>query len=72
MKIDIQYVNDSMGNTQAVQLALPEWKKVVARLRRYEQKLKMKSELTEALEEVEIMRKSKAKKQTLSEFLNEL
>jgi len=72
MKVDIQYVNDSKGKISAVQLPLPEWNKVLAKLRKYEQQLKMKSDLTEAFEQVEVLRKSKAKKQTLTEFLNEL
>ena len=72
MKVDIQYVNDSRGNVQAVQLDLPEWKKVLTRLRKYEQKLKIKSDLTDAFQEVDVLKKSKAKKQTLTDFLNEI
>ena len=72
MKLDIQYVNDSDGKTQSVQLPLTDWKKVLARLRHYEQALKIKSDLQEAFSEVNLLRKSKAKKQTLNDFLNEL
>jgi len=72
MKLDIQYVSDSDGKTQSVQLPLTDWKKVVAKLRHYEQTLKIKSDLKEAFEQVRVMRKSKSKKQTLNDFLNEL
>ncbi len=72
MKIALQYVNDSNGTTQAVQLAVTEWEKVLGKLKRYEQTLKIKSDLQEAFAEVEMLRKSKGKKQLLTEFLNEL
>ena len=72
MKLNVQYVNDAKGNIQAVQLALPEWNKLIARLRKYEQKLKMKADLTEAFEELAFLKKSTTKKQPLSELLNEL
>lgn len=72
MKIALQYVNDINGKTQAVQLSLTEWQKVLNKLKKYEQALKLKSDLQEALEQVAIMKKSKEHKQTLSEFLNEL
>jgi hypothetical protein len=72
MKIDIQYVSDSEGKTQSVQLPLTDWKKVVAKLKHYEQTLKIKSDLKEAFDQVAVLRKSKSKKQTLKDFLNEL
>lgn len=70
--MDVQYVIDSTGNIRAVQLPFSEWKKVLQKLNRYEQMLKVRSDLTEAFKEVEVLRKSKAKKQTLREFLGEL
>ena len=72
MKIELQYVNDKNGTTQAVQLPLTEWERVLAKLKKYEQILKIKSDLKEAFNQVEILRKSKSKKQTLTDFLNEL
>jgi hypothetical protein len=72
MKFTIQYVSDQNGNPQAVQLPIEEWRKLLAKLQKYEQALKMKSDLREAFEQVTVLRKSKAKKQTLSDFLNEL
>jgi NADH dehydrogenase FAD-containing subunit len=72
MKLDVQYVSNSEGKTQSVQLPLTDWKKVVAKLKHYEQSLKIKSDLQEAFEQVKMLRKSKSKKQTLNDFLNEL
>lgn len=72
MKIALQYLSDSKGETTAVQLPLTEWKKIVSKIKKLEQTLKIKSDLKEAFEEVDNLRKSKGKKETLNNFLNEL
>ena len=72
MKIALQYVNDMNGETQAVQLPLTDWEKVLNKLRKYEQALKLRSDLKEAFEEVASLKKQKGHKQTLNEFLDEL
>ena len=72
MKIALQYVSDSDGKTQSVQLPVTEWEKLLAKLNKYEQTLKIKSDLKEAFDQVVQLRKSKKKKQTLKDFLNEL
>jgi NADH dehydrogenase FAD-containing subunit len=72
MKIALQYVSDSDGKTQSVQLPLTEWEKILTKLKKYEQALKIKSDLEEAFEQVVQLRKSNVKKQILNEFLNEL
>lgn len=72
MKIELQYVNDINGKTQAVQLPLTEWEKVLNKLKKYEQTLKLKSDLKEAFDQVAIIKQRKGHKQTLNEFLNEL
>ena len=72
MKIALQYVSDINGKTQAVQLPLTEWEKILNKLKKYEQALKLRSDLKEAFEQVAILKKSKGQKQTLNEFLNEL
>ena len=72
MKIELQYVNDSEGKIQSVQLPLTDWEKVLAKLKKYEQTLKIKSGLKQAFEQVAQLHKSKIKKQTLNDFLNEL
>ncbi|MFL9483910.1 hypothetical protein ACI6Q2_14120 [Chitinophagaceae bacterium LWZ2-11] len=72
MKIALQYVNDVKGNIQAVQLPVSEWEKVLNKLKKYEQALKLKSDLQEAFEQVAILKRTKGHKQTLNDFLNEL
>ena len=72
MKIALQYVNDSSGKIQSVQIPLTDWEKLMGKLKKYEQTLKIKTELKDAFQEVAELRKSKAKKQTLKDFLNEL
>jgi len=72
MKLAIQYLNDKTGNIKAVQVPFSEWKRVMATIQKYEQMLKMKSDLSEAFKEVTQITKSKTEKQTLGEFLNEL
>jgi hypothetical protein len=72
MKTALQYVSDSKGKTTSVQVPLSEWENLLAKLKKYEQSLQIKSSLTEAFKEVAAFNKSKTKKQTLKEFLNEL
>lgn len=72
MKIAIQYVSDSSGKPSAVQLPFTDWQKILDKLKKYEQTLKVKADLKEAFEEVAVLKKSKERKQTLSEFINEL
>lgn len=72
MKIALKYVNDMNGETQAVQLSLTDWEKLLNKLRKYEQAMKLRSELKEAFEDVASLKNQKAHKQTLTEFLNEL
>lgn len=72
MKIALQYVSDMNGKPQAVQMTVSEWEKVLSRIRKSEQVLQLKSDLKVAFKQVGALRKSKAKKQTLTDFLNEL
>ena len=72
MKTSVQYLNDQKGKPQAVQLPISHWTKLMNRLNKYEQMLKVKSDLTQAFEEVKKMRQGKIKKQSLQDFLNEL
>jgi asparagine synthetase A len=72
MKIALQYVNDSSGKIQSVQVPVSDWEKLMAKLKKYEQTLKVKNDLKDAFQELAALRKSKSKGQTLKEFLNEL
>ena len=57
MKLAIKFVKDVKENTQAVQLPLSEWERVLAKLKKHEQTLKLKSHLTEAFEQVATLKK---------------
>jgi hypothetical protein len=72
MKISLQYLRNSDGELTAVQLPLSEWEKIVAKLKKLEQSLKIKTEIKEAIGEVETLRKSIDKQQSLNGFLNDL
>ena len=72
MKIELQYVNDSSGKTQSIQIPLTDWEKLMSKLKKYEQTLKIKTDLKDAFKEVAQLKKSKAKKQSINDFLNEL
>ena len=71
-QFDIQYLTDTQGQKQGVQMSLTEWEKVMAQLRYYEQFLRLKTDLKEAFDDVKAMQGGKIKKQTLSDFLNEV
>lgn len=72
MKLALQYLTDSSGTKQAVQLPLADWQRLLKRLNKYEQAIKLKSDIQEALVQVRQMRSSNKPKQTLNEFLDEL
>jgi len=72
MKIALQYVSDSKGETTAVQLSLTEWEKIVSKINKLEQSLKIKSDLKEAFDQVDMLRKDGVRKQTLKDFLSDL
>ncbi|MEI7978858.1 MAG: hypothetical protein WCI53_08430 [Bacteroidota bacterium] len=72
MKLDLQYLSDVNGKTNAVQLSLSDWEKLLNKLKKYEQTLKIKSDLKEAYVQVISLKEGRKNKQTLSEFLNEL
>ena len=72
MKSGVSYISDSNGKPHAVQLSLDDWEKILNKLKKFERIFKVKSDLEEAFLEVEKIKKGKIKKQTLSEFLNEI
>jgi hypothetical protein len=72
MKIPLQYVNDNKGRSRAVQMSLTDWEKVLGKLKKYEQALKLKSDLQIAFRQVAVLKKTKGHKEKLKEFLNEI
>lgn len=72
MKININYLNDQDGNLKAVQVPISDWQKLQEKLHYYEQKLKIRNDLTEAFKDVAQMQQDKKPKQSLTDFLDEL
>ena len=71
MKVAMRYVNDADGNVQAVQVPVEDWKELLEKVRHYEQLLKFRSTLSNALSQVARMRTGKLKKRTLKDVLRE-
>ncbi len=71
MKVPLRYVQDADGQVQAVQVPVEDWNDLLEKVRHYEQLLKLKSELTTALSQVERMRTGKLEKLNLQEVLRE-
>lgn len=72
MKLALEYINDTQGKPKMVQLPVTQWKRIVSKLEKYEQALKIKDDLAEAFGEVEKMSKVGGEKKTLSSYLDEL
>ena len=72
MKIQALYVIDEEGKVKATQLPMSEWKKVLIKLKMFEQALNLKADLSTAFEQVAQLRKTQGSKETLKEFLNKL
>ena len=53
-------------------MPLSEWEKVLNKVKKYEQALKLRSDLKEAFNQVAVLKKQKGQKQTLNDFLKEL
>jgi len=69
MRLSVQYLNDSAGKVQAVQVPVGEWERLLKSMRSLEQRKKLKADIAEALAEVTRKRASKQKMETLDEFL---
>lgn len=67
-----EFVNDRKGKVKAVQIPIRQWDALTKKLRKYEQALKIKADLRQAFREVNQMQQGKIRKQTLSQFLDEL
>ena len=55
MKLELEFINDTQGKPKMVQLPVTQWKRIVSKLEKYEQALKIKDDLSEAFGEVEKM-----------------
>ena len=72
MNIALEYLNDRKGKVRAVQIPIADCEKILKKVKKYEQTFKLKSDLEDALNEVELLKKSRGHKQTLTEFLEEI
>lgn len=72
MRLSVEYVNDAEGNVRAVQVPVAQWKRLVRSVDQLRQHSKIKSDLMEALAEVELKRRKQTKSKTLDDFLREL
>lgn len=72
MRLSVEYVNDAEGNVRAVQVPVADWKKLLKSMRGLQQRMQMKSDLAEALAEVNRKRAGKQQSETLEEFLRAL
>ena len=72
MELQIQYLTDDKGAKKAVQIPINQWQRILKKSKSFEQQLRLKNDLTEALSDVKKMRKGTKKKTTLLGFLNEL
>ncbi len=72
MTFNLQYINDKRGRPKAVQVPIKEWEKLIHDYKHVKQISKMRNNLTEAIEEIEELKKGKRKPVLLKDFLNEL
>ncbi len=72
MRLSVHYLSDAEGNVEAVQLPVADWKRVLRTLKEQTQALRVKTDITAALEEVEQIRNSKQRPETLQKFLRGL
>jgi hypothetical protein len=72
MELHIQYINDTEGNVNSVQIPIRDWNWLQSKIKVMTRELRIKKDLYKAFEEVKLIQKGEMNKQTLSDFLNEL
>jgi hypothetical protein len=73
--MDLQYITDKKGRKNAVQLPIKEWEKVqkdLGELERLRNKKFFMAELTEAVEEMKLIKEGKKQARNAEDFLNGL
>jgi len=73
--MNLQYITDEKGQKSAVQLPLKEWERIqkdLDELQRLKNKKQFFIELSEAIEELNLIREGKIKARDAEEFFNEL
>jgi hypothetical protein len=72
MNLKVRYITNKRGERTAVQVPIRTWKKLMDDYRKARQSAKLKSNLKEALTEIDAIKKGKRKPVLLKDFLNEL
>jgi len=73
--MNLQYITDTKGHKSAVQLPMKDWEQIqkdLEELDRLRNKKLFMSELTEAVEEMKLIKEGKKQARNAEDFLNEL
>ncbi len=73
--MELQYITDSKGHKNAVQLPINDWHNIQKQLKQLDKLKDKKSfllDLKESVEEVKLAKQGKIKLQSAKDFLNEL
>ena len=73
--MNLQYITDTRGHKNAVQLLMKDWEKIqkdLEELDRLRNKKLFLSELAEAVEEMKLIKEGKTQARNAEEFLNEI
>jgi hypothetical protein len=71
MTLNIEYITDAKGKQKSVIISHKQWTAFLADYQKTKKKLQVLNGIGQAMKEVELIKKGKIKKQTLSAFLNE-
>lgn len=71
MELQLKYITDQNGNHTAVVIPMRNWEKFKNDHEKLQNKIKVLNGISDALNEVEEIKKGKKKGKTLREFLNE-
>ena len=69
--MNVNYLTDSNGNKNAVQIPFPQWSRLLEDYNRLKQYTKLKTNLKISFNEIEEIERGDKEATTLSEFLNE-
>jgi len=72
MTFNLQYVTGKNGEPKAVQVPIKEWERLMKEYKKTKQISKFKNDLSEAITEIEAIKKGKKKAVLLKDFLNDL
>jgi hypothetical protein len=70
MTFDLKYITDKKGKPKSVVVPQKQWDALLADYEKTKKKLDILNGISQAVKEVELIKKGKLKTQTLSEFLH--